>query len=214
MTEQQPVLQYFGAPQGFFNILYHRNPDGSLTPLFVAQPTEAHLGEIGQRLVEVVATFTLATPGQASYHANDAMLPAAGGLITLANVARVPGGGGHVVGLAVSTNKKSITPRLRVHFFKANTPTLSADGANWQEKYADVLKRIRFYDLPAMTTATDSANSDMSRTFDRMDGGQGIYMPFVCAEGDRNLYVGLEPLDAFVPDPGQSFTVKIAALLS
>jgi hypothetical protein len=169
--------------------------------------------EVVQRLVEVSVTFTLANPG-AAYIANDVVLPAAGGLVALPDMARIDGGGGHIIGLMLSTNKKSITPRFRVHFFNASDPTLAADNAPWKDLYADASKRQGFYDLPAMTTAVDTTNSNMSRTFDTMGGNQGVYLPFVCAAGSRSLYIALEPLDGFTPDNGQSFTIKIKVLQS
>ncbi len=149
--------------------------------------------------VEIVTTHT-----QAAYAANDAVLAAAGGLSELANAVRVAGGSGYIMGIRISTNKKSITPRMRVHFFNTSNPTLSADNAAWQEKYADVGKRVGYYDMPAMTTAADTTNSDMSRSVDF-----SVRIPFKCAAGSTSLWIGLETLDAFTPDNDQKFTVTV-----
>ena len=122
--------------------------------------------------------------------------------ITLSSIMRVSGGSGYIVGIRVSTNLKSITPRLRVHFFNANNATLSADNAPYKELYADGSKRLGYYDLGAMTTEADSTNSDMSRTFD-----QTMRIPIVAA--DSNLYAVLVPLDAFTPASGQKFSLSV-----
>lgn len=164
---------------------------------------EAHVGEVGGRTQFANVEITLANPG-AAYAINDAVLAAAGGLTELTSVSRIVAGTGYITGIQVSTNKKSITPRLRVHFFNASNPTVSADNANWQEKYADASKRVGYYDMPALTTAADAANSDMSRAQDFT-----MRIPFQCAAAATSLWIGLETLDAFTPDNGQKITVKI-----
>ncbi len=123
--------------------------------------------------------------------------------ITLSSATRVAGGNGYIVRAALTTNKKSITPRFRVHFFTA-APTVAADNAAYSELYADASKRLGYIDLPAMTTATDSTNSDMARTFN-----DTARLPIVAAAGSADLYAVLETLDAFTPASGQKFTLTI-----
>lgn len=124
--------------------------------------------------------------------------------IELQYVTRASGVGGYIVGCRIATDKKSITPRLRVHLFNVATATLAADNAAYKELYADSSKRMGYFDMPAMTTATDSTNSDMSRTID-----MNLRVPFKCADGSRSIHVVLEALDAFTPASGQKFNVTL-----
>jgi hypothetical protein len=164
---------------------------------------EAHLGSMGGHTllssVEITTTHT-----QGAYIAGDAVLQAAGGLTELTGVARVAGGSGYIKGLRISTNKKSLVPELRVHFFNVSNPTIAADNAQWKDLYADVAKRVAFVDLPAMTTAIDSGNSDMSRTF-TFD----VSIPFVCVAGSTSLWIAIETKTGFTPDNDQKFTIKV-----
>lgn len=162
---------------------------------------EAHLGEVGGNTKRVTVEFTRTT-GTTAYDANDAVLPATPALVELANVARVAGGSGYITEIRLSTDKKSITPRFRIHFFNAPNPTISADGANWQDKYADVAKRVGYYDMPALNTAADTTNSDMSRTMDAT-----MRLPFVCV--GTSLYYAIETLDAFTPANSEKFSISI-----
>jgi hypothetical protein len=165
---------------------------------------ENHIGEIGGRTNLSSVEFTRATPDATAYAANDAVLPAAGGLAELTNAARVAGGSGYITQIRLSTNKKSITPRLRLHFFNVSNSTLATDNLAWKELYADASKRITYVDMPALTTAADTANSDMSRTMDAT-----VRVPFQCAVDSTSLWVAIETLDAFTPDAAQKFTIKI-----
>ena len=120
----------------------------------------------------------------------------------LTGVARYTGGSGYIVEIAVATNLKSITPRMRVHLFNTTGATLAGDNVAYKALYADVSKRVGFYDLAAMTTAADTTNSDVSTIRDYT-----MRIPYVCT--GTSLYVVLETLDAFTPTSGQSFTVSI-----
>jgi len=189
-----------GAAQ---KVVIEGNINNSGDPVSGLPAGEEFLGATGGKTLRATVEIITVTP-QAAYIAGDAVLKSGGGLSELQGAARVTGGSGYIVTVRISTNKKSITPRLRVHFFNASNPTLSADNAPWQEKYADASKRVGFVDLPAMTTATDTTNSDMSRAQDYT-----IRMPFVCNGGSNSLFVGLETLDGFTPDNAQRFTVTI-----
>jgi hypothetical protein len=182
--------------------------DLDVRPLINIEPNtvrdnENHIGEVAGKTGSTSAEITT-TASQGAYVANDAVLAAAGGVSEITNVARVAGGSGYITGIRLMTNKKSITPRFRVHFFNASNPTVSADNAAWQDKYADGPKRVGYYDMPAMVTAADTTNSDMSRSIDLT-----VRLPFVCAAGKTSLWFALEALDGFTPDNSQKFTIKL-----
>ena len=117
----------------------------------------------------------------------------------IADAARTTGGSGYIVGMRASTDKKNSVQQLRIHFFNTNGATISVDNAAWQDKYADAGKRIAYYDLPAMTTAADTSNSDMSRSVDMT-----MRIPYTCV--GTSLYFVPETLTAFTPNSGQKFT--------
>lgn len=162
---------------------------------------ETHLGEVGGNLVSVSTEFTRPADTTA-YAANDVVSDSTSSttMQALANAARVSGGSGYIVGIKVSTDKKSITPRIRVHFFGTNGATIAADNVAYKEVYSDGSKRLFYYDMPAMTTAADTTNSDMSRSVDT-----SMRIPYIC--NATSLYYVLETLDAFTPATGQKITV-------
>lgn len=164
---------------------------------------EAHLGELGGNLLSVAVEFTRPTD-TSPYSIGDVVSNDTGTttMQAIANAGRVSGGSGYIVGIRISTDKKSITPQLRVHFFNTNGATLSGDNAAWQDKYADSAKRVAFYDMPAMTTGADTSNSDMSRTVDMT-----MRIPYIATA--TILYFVLETLTAFTPANAQKFTVTV-----
>lgn len=161
---------------------------------------------VGGTKYEITKEFTRPSDTNA-YGANDVVSnsTSATTLQELANIATSEGGSGYIVGARLSTDKKSITPRMRVHLFNASNPTVSADNANHQDKYADHEKRLGYVDLPAMTTAADTSNSDMSRSFDLST----LRHAFKCAAGTSSIYYSLETLDAFSPASGQKFKLTL-----
>lgn len=124
--------------------------------------------------------------------------------IALTGAVRVNGGTGYIVRASITTDKKSIVPQFRVHLFNANDATVSADNANWQDKYADKDKRLGYFDLPAMTTGADTTNSDMSRTQDNT-----LRHAIKAASDTTTIYAVLETLTAFNPASGQKFTLTL-----
>lgn len=159
--------------------------------------------EAGDNLVRVSVEFT--RPADTTpYSIGDVVSDSASAttMQAIANAAQAAGGSGEIMGIRLSTDKKSITPRIRVHFFSTNGATLSADNAAWQDKYADISKRVAYYDMPAMTTPTDTSNSDMSRSVDMT-----MQIPYICAA--TSLYFVLEALDAFTPSNGEKFTLTV-----
>jgi hypothetical protein len=167
--------------------------------------TESHLGEIGGKKVSVSASFTRPA-NTTAYTAGDVVSDNATTttIISFAAFSRVNAGTGYIVGARLSTNLKSITPRIRVHLFSDAAPTISGDNLAFREVFADNSKRIGFFDLPSMTTGVDTTNSDMSRAID-----MALRIPFICAAASRIVYAVLETLDAFTPSSGQQFNLTL-----
>jgi hypothetical protein len=166
---------------------------------------EAHIGEVAGNIA-VIAVEETRPADTTAYTIGDVVSNNATTtvLMQFANIFRVAGGTGYIVGIKIATDKKSITPRLRIHLFNASNPTVAADNAAFKEVYADSAKRLTYYDMPAMTTATDTTNSDMSRTFDMT-----CRIPVKAAAGSRDLFLAKEALDAFTPASGQKFSVTL-----
>lgn len=167
---------------------------------------ENHLGEVGGNMVRVSAEVTRPA-NTTAYTAGDVVSESesASTLLVLTNAVRVNAGSGYIVSARLNTDKKSITPRFRVHLYNASDPTRSVDNLAHQDKYADSAKRLGYFDLPAMTTATDTTNSDMSRSQDN-----ALRHPIVAAAATRTIYALLETLDAFTPASGEKFTLTLA----
>lgn len=165
--------------------------------------SEDHLGEVGGNLLMIATEFT--RPNDSTpYAANDVVSDSTSAttMQALAAAARAAGIGGYITGIRVSTDKKSITPRIRVHFWNTTGATLAADNAAWKDLYADSAKRVGYIDLPAMITGADSTNSDNSRSLDLT-----IRIPYTCVA--TSLYYVLETLDAFTPAANEKFTVTV-----
>lgn len=165
--------------------------------------TESHLGEVGGNLTMISTEFTRpANP--TAYTAGDVVSDNATAttMQALANAARVSGGSGYVTGIRITTDKKSITPRIRVHLFNTTGADVAADNAAWKSIYADVSKYVGWWDMPAMITGTDSTNSTNSISEDLT-----LRLPYTCAA--TSLYYVLETLDAFTPASGEKFTVTV-----
>lgn len=170
-------------------------------PVLVAG--EAHIGEVGGNLPSVATEFTRPAD-TAAYTAGDVWSDntTTTTMQALAGAARVSGGSGYIVGARISTDKRNSTQRIRVHIFNTTGATLAADNAAYKEVYADTSKRVFYFDMPAMTTATDTTNSDMSRTVDTT-----LRIPYTCAA--TSLYFVFEALDAFTPASGQKATLTL-----
>jgi hypothetical protein len=168
---------------------------------------EAHLGAVGGNKVEVAVEITRPADTTA-YAAGDSVntsttVPT---VMTFANFARVNGGSGYITKARLVTDKKSITPRVRVHLFNAANPQLTNDNAAFIDLYADDAKKIGFFDLPAMTTSADTTNSTESRTLDF-----SLRIPFVAGGATRSIFALLETLDGFTPASGEKFTLTLLA---
>lgn len=160
--------------------------------LGVAIASDQSVIPVGGTKVRVDASFTReanATP----YTAGDVVSAAAATVVpavSIPNFARVNGGSGYIVGCRVNYNVKSVTPRVRVHVYSVNTATVSGDNLPFRSLDADFTKKICSFDLPAMSTPADTANSTESATQDFT-----LRIPFVCDPASRGLYLVLETLD-------------------
>lgn len=172
-----------------------------MTNVYVQDANTGELVEVLMGGALNIVSVELTRPADTTaYAAGDVV----GTIQTVANFARVAGGSGYIVGARLSTDKKSITPRIRVHLFNSASPTLAAENVAWKELYADASKRLGYFDLPSMTTGTDTTNSDMSRAIDMT-----LRIPFKAAEGTKDIYFVLEALDAFTPASAQKFTLTL-----
>lgn len=169
--------------------------------------SESHIGQVTGSL-NTVSTEMTRPADTTAYTSGDVVSNATSGnaLIVMTDLARITGGTGYIVGARLSTDKKSITPRFRVHLFNASNLTFSVDNVAYKEVYADSSKRLGYFDLGAMTTATDTTNSDMSRSMD-----MALRIPYKAATGTKSIYALLEALDGFTPASGEKFTLTLYA---
>lgn len=150
----------------------------------------------GVRTVSV--TFARPAPTTA-YIAGDVVSNSTSATV-LMEFAGVPGQGA-ITAARLATNKKSITPRFRVHLYGAADPAVAVDNLPHKELWADNSKRRGYFDLPAMATAPDTSGSDLSRAVD-----MNLAVPFTVT---GSLYALLETLDGFTPDNGQQFSLAL-----
>jgi len=161
---------------------------------------ESHIGEVAGNLIVVSNEITLQasvayTAGDVVSNSSTTTTP-----LALAALMRVSGGTGYIVGFKLTANVKSITPRIRIHFFNANTAAVSGDNLAYKELYADASKRLGYYDMPAMITAADTANSDMSRAID-------FSMRIPIKAVAQTIYAVFETLDAVTFGAGAKMTL-------
>lgn len=183
----------------FYKLAYEVQQDGSLIPVIsgsgltdvgvVLSASELHLGEVGGRTTTVSTEFTRennATP----YSIGDVISGSAGtpSVYELPNLLRINGGSGLVANLSVIFNVKSVTPTLRVNFFNSSTPAMSGDNLPYREAYSDCSKHLGYMDLPAMSTAADLANTDMSKAM----VGMSSCIPLKAAPNSRSIWFSLQ----------------------
>jgi hypothetical protein len=157
--------------------------------------SEVHIGETGGNVSAISVEITRennATP----YSIGDVISASAGSpaLIEFPNATRVNGGTCYLMAFRIIMNVKSVTPILRAHWYNASPTGANIAGDNLQRKelYADTDKRLGWFDMPAMLTAPDTANSDCSRT---------IILPppmlaLKAAAGSRSIFLEVETLSA------------------
>ena len=148
--------------------------------------------------------LTLSTAGV--YAANDSL---GGALVEIPSIALAAGRGGVIDMIRLTLNEKSKTPRIRVHLFNANDPTLALDNANWKELAADSSKRVGYIDMDGMTTAADTANSDCSRS---QNTSTRLPMRYKCV--GTSLWAGFETLDAVTITAGKKLSIVVKAEMS
>lgn len=165
--------------------------------------TEAHLGQVGGKIKQLVATFS--RPGDATpYSINDAVnnstsAPAA---MQFATAGRVVGGDGYIVGAEVLHEIVSITPRIRLYFFNTS-PTLNNDNVTYAPTYA-VLKAAGFLGVVDLDPMTSAGASDASRA-----QNMNIRLPYYCTGASQIIYALAQTLDAFTPGNAKEFAVKV-----
>lgn len=164
---------------------------------------EAHVGKVGGQLVQKFSTFTRPA-NTTAYAVGDIVGTASPVVNTVAGLARVAAGSGYITGVRLTTDKKSITPRIRIHFYNDVSVTVAADNAAFESLYAEDTLSIGTVTLGAMTTPADTTNSDMSSAEDMT-----IRIPFVCEGGVLDIYYALETLDVFTPASGEHFRLTV-----
>jgi hypothetical protein len=139
-----------------------------------------------------VVTYTKAS-GTTAYAANDAVSPASGD-ITATNL-----GPGRLVGLIVTSSKASVTPRLRVHFYRNTAPTMIADNAACTAPLEADVKSGQYagaITMPAMVSGGSGADASYSFDFD-------LNFPL-----DTDTYHHIvQTLDAWTPDSSGTITL-------
>jgi hypothetical protein len=174
--------------------------DGSAADLSTANPMP-----VSGSLVRVDTEFTRPA-NTTNYTAGDAVSNSTGAttIITLANAVRAVGASAYIVRVAVYTDKISITPRFRVHFYNASDATLAVDNAGFKELYTETAKHLGYVDLPNLVTARDTAASTMSTA-----ANSSVRLPIVAGGATRDIYAALETLDAFAPNNAQKFMLSV-----
>lgn len=169
--------------------------------------SEYHIGEVGGKLTSGSVEFTNTSGSGTAYSIGDTV--SGGSAITapyeIPNVFRVNGGSGYIVSLAVATDKSSVTPNFRVHFYSGSSATLSGDNLPYKDSYADNQYKLRPFDLPSMSSSTDTSGS-CSRAWDTTT----VRQPVIARSNSKSLWVALETLSAFTPAAGsEKYTVSV-----
>jgi hypothetical protein len=167
--------------------------------------SEYHLGEIGGNLTYSSLEFTNSSGSGTAYIANDVV---SGSLTVvtpyeLTNAFRKNGGSGYVVSLGLSTDKSSITPQFRVHFFNSSTAIIVGDNLPYNDLYSDISKKLKYYDLPAMATSSNTSGS-LSRTFDNT-----IRFPVVAGSATNSLFYALETLTGYQQNATERYFISV-----
>jgi len=189
---------------GVFN--EYRNQGGGLQKFTDLTGAAEVVGKNVSVTVEITREAN-ATP----YTAGDVISAAAATVVpamAFAAFAREAGLGGYIVGARLATDTKSITPRIRVHLFNANTAVMSGDNLAFRSRYVDIATRLGWFDLPAMITGADTANSTESRSID-----MSVRFPFVSG-ATTGLWAVLEALDAFTPVSASKFSLTLIGELN
>jgi len=194
---------------------FHFNPAGevltrdqAITDAIAAEAVLEVTATVGLGDLFRIATEFTRPNDMAPYSIGDVVSNSTGAttLITLANAGRAIDTGGYIVGVRLATNKKSIVPRFRVHFWRATGGTIAVDNVAQTATYADEAKKIGFVDLPALITPAGTAGSDMSFASDFT-----VRIPFLPVSGGRDIYAHLEVRDAYTPAALDTYLLTIWA---
>jgi hypothetical protein len=176
-------------------VAYGDNGDGTFSPTGL-------IGKLTAVSVEITRENNATPYGIGDVISASASTPA---VHQLANIMRVVGGSGYISSIRVTSNVKSVVPAIRIHFYNASDPTVSGDNLPHRELYADIAKRLGYVDLPTMTTAADTSNSDMSRTMTATPP----WLPVFAAAASRNLWFSIETLTAVTLTAQSKVTVVV-----
>lgn len=158
----------------------------------------------GGQLLVVSHEFTRPADATA-YAANDAIAdstsaPTVGSFA----VGRENGASGYIVGISVTHEVVSVTPRIRVRFFNV-APTPINDNAAVAVTYAIVsaASYLGHIDLPAMASdgGTDYSRAQVETS--------GKLLEYFCASNDNKIYYLTQTLDAFTPGNAKKWMTKI-----
>jgi hypothetical protein len=158
--------------------------------------SESHIGQTGGHLILASASFVNTSGSMVAYQAGDVV--SGGSSITtpyeITNAFRIAGGSGYITGILVSTNKSSIIPRFKLHFYSASTVTLAGDNLPYIDLFLDVQYKLGTFSLETMTSGSNTSGSCSSTSdFDT------VRHPVVARQGSTSLYIALETLSAYVP---------------
>jgi hypothetical protein len=142
--------------------------------------------------------------GSMAYAAGD-VIAATGKVIpyVLAGLFEKNGKGGWIGRVSVITNAPSITPRIKVRFYKNDDAIVAADNAPDKEIYTELDKYLDFIELPTMVSSTDTSGS-MSWTRDN-----NLRIPLVPDSGSSALGFSLSAIDAFNSIASQKWTTNV-----
>jgi hypothetical protein len=167
--------------------------------------SEYHLGEVGGNLTYSSLEFTNSSGSGTAYIANDVV---SGGstVVTpyeLTNAFRKNGGSGYIVSLGIATDKSSVAPQFRVHFFNSRIAAIVADNLPYMDLYSDNSKKLKYYDLSAMSTSSNTSGS-LSRAFDNT-----LRFPVVAGSATNSLYYALETLSGYQQNATERYFVNV-----
>ena len=168
--------------------------------------SENHVGEFGGRMTSGSVEFTNTSGSGTAYSIGDTV--SGGSLVTIPyeipNIFRVNGGSGYIVSIGIATNKSSINPAFRVHFYSGSSVTLSGDNLPYLDSYADTAYKLRPFDLISMSSSVNTSGS-CSRTWDTTTIRQAV----TAQSNSKSLWVALETLSAFTPNAvSEKYTIS------
>lgn len=207
------VPQFTAAPQ--FTQQPYATAEPSRTPYSVGsgavQPVQPNGAPAAQTPVavamagqQVQAATTVVIPAQTpvAYAIGDVITASTPVALTFANVCRVTGGSGFILGGQVATDQSTNTASYRLWLHQSAPPTLIADNAANTRIFANNAIRVGYLDFPAMATGTGSNTGATTFVFDSR-------VPYQCPAGSTSIVGVLEATAAFTPASAQQYWVDI-----